>query len=159
MELTSFSQVLVTAALPTMIVPVSARLWSRVLAREHVIGFRRRNSRWYGLAMAVSIAGVLLGLEWVLFAAAVVLGIAIGGGMLGWNLGHNDFAAEERVADYLGLHISLTGLRGLAAPLIGVWFYGLLEAHGPGLGRWSLFLPLALTTTGSIGFWHFDRSR
>lgn len=153
----TFSQVLITAALPTLIVPLSARVWSRVLAREHVIGFRRRNSRWYAFAIAVASAGVLLDLEWVLWLSAVVLGIAIGGGMLGWNLGHNDFAPEERVADYLGLHVSLTGLRGLAAPLIGVWFYGLLESLEPGLGSWSLLLPLALTTTGSIGFWRFHR--
>ena len=158
MQLSSFSQVLVTAALPTLIVPLSARYWSRVLAREHVIAFRRRNSRWYGIAIAVAIAGVLLDLESVLWAAAIVLGIAIGGGMLGWNLGHNDFAPEERVGDYLGLHISLTGLRGLFAPLIGVSFYGTLEAIEPGLGRWSLLLPFTLTTTGSIGFWYFDRS-
>ena len=77
--------------------------------------------------------------------------------MLGWNLGHNDFAPEERVADYLGLHVSLTGLRGLAAPLIGVWFYGLLETLDPGLGRFALLLPLTLTTAGSIAFWRFHR--
>ncbi len=155
--LSSFSQVLITAALPTLIVPLSARVWARVLARDHVIGFRRRNSRWYALAIAVASAGVLLESEPVLWLSAVVLGIAIGGGMLGWNLGHNDFAPEERVADYLGLHVSLTGLRGLAAPLLGVWFYGLLETLEPGLGRWALLLPLTLTTTGSIGFWRFHR--
>jgi hypothetical protein len=86
-----------------------------------------------------------------------VLGIAIGGGMLGWNLGHNDFAPEERVGDYLGLHVSLTGLRGLIAPLIGVWCYGMLEAVEPGLGRWSLLLPLTVTAAGSIAFWKFHR--
>ena len=157
LDLSSFSQVLITAALPTLIVPLSARRWARVLARDHVIGFRRRNSRWYAYAIAVAFAGVVLEVEWVLWLSAVVLGIAIGGGMLGWNLGHNDFAPEERVADYLGLHVSLTGLRGLAAPLIGVWFFGLLESIGPGLGRWALLLPLALTASGSIWFWRFHR--
>jgi hypothetical protein len=155
--ISSFSQVLVTAALPTLIVPLSARYWSRVLSRDHIIGFRQRNSRWYVYAIAVAIAGVLLEQQWVLWASAVVLGIAIGGGMLGWNLGHNDFAPEERVGDYLGLHVSLTGLRGLVAPLIGVWFYGVLEIIDPGLGRWSLLLPLVLTTSGSIAFWRFNR--
>jgi hypothetical protein len=155
--LTSFSQIMVTAALPTAIVPLSARYWSGVLAREHVIGFRRRNSRWYGIAIGISAAGVLLGQEWILWLAAIVLGSAIGGGMLGWNLGHNDFAPEERVADYLGLHVSLTGLRGLIAPLIGVWFYGLLDGIETGLGRWSLMLPLALTSAGAIAFWRFHR--
>jgi hypothetical protein len=155
--MSSFSQILVTAALPTLIVPFSARFWGRVLAREHVIGFRRRNSRWYALAVAVAAAGVLLQSEAALWLSALVLGIAIGGGMLGWNLGHNDFAPEARVADYLGLHVSLTGLRGLFAPLIGVWLYRALEAASPGLGRWTLLVPLILSTTGSLGFWLFHR--
>ena len=155
MGMTSFSQVIVTAALPLAIVPVSARLWARVLAREHVIGFRRRNSRWYALAIGVAVAGVLLEVPGLLFASAVVLGVAIGGGMLGWNLGHNDFAPEERVADYLGLHVSLTGLRGLIAPIVGVAFYQLLATVG--FGSWALLLPLVLTTAGALGFTWFHR--
>jgi hypothetical protein len=153
----SFSQVLVTAALPTLIVPFSVRIWARSLAGEHVIGFRRRNSRWYALAIAVAIVGVLLQAEPVLWLSAVVLGMAIGGGMLGWNLGHNDFAPEERVADYLGLHVSLTGLRGLIAPLIGVWLYGMLGAIAPGHPALALLLPFGLTTAGSISFARFHR--
>jgi hypothetical protein len=150
--ISSFSQVLVTAALPTLVVPLSARYWSRVLAHEHVIAFRCRNSRWYGAAILTAIVGVQLESEPLLWLSAVVLGVAIGGGMLGWNLGHNDFAPDARVADYLGLHISLTGLRGLVAPLIGVWLFGALERIEPGLGSWALLLPLALTASGSLGF-------
>jgi hypothetical protein len=156
--ISSFSQILITAALPTLIVPLSARYWGRVLTRVHVIGFRSLNSRWYAFAIAIAAGGVLFGQEWILWVASVVLGGAIGGGMLGWNLGHNDFAPESSVADYLGIHVSLTGIRGLLAPLIGVWFYGFLESTTPGLGRWALLLPLALTTLGSISFWRFSRA-
>jgi hypothetical protein len=154
----SFSQVLVTAALPTLIVPFSARFWARTLTRTHVINFRRLNSRWFALAIAIAFGGVLIESEWILWLGAVVLGVAIGGGMLGWNLGHNDFAPEERVADYLGLHVSLTGIRGLLAPLIGVWLYGLLAAKAPGYEAFTMLLPLTLTTSGSIGFTLFHRA-
>jgi hypothetical protein len=153
----TFSQVLVTTVLPTLVVPFSSRYWARILARVHVISFRRLNSRWFTLAIALTIVGALAGREPLLWLSALVYGIATGGGMLGWNLGHNDFAPEERAADYLGLNISLTGLRGLLAPLIGVWVYGLLETLSPGTGPWSLFLPLALTVAGSIAFARFDR--
>ena len=155
--LAPFSQVLVTAALPTLIVPLSARYWARILAREHVISFRCLNSRWSALAIAVALAGVVLEAEALLWLSAVVLGVAIGGGMLGWNLGHNDFASEERAADYLGLHVSLTGIRGLFAPLIGVWLYGGIAVLLPGFERYVLLLPLALTTAGSIAFARFKR--
>ena len=57
----SLSQVLITSSLPTLIVPVSARLWSRVLTREHVIGFRRHNSRWYAIAIAIAATGAATG--------------------------------------------------------------------------------------------------
>jgi hypothetical protein len=157
MGMSTFSQILVTTALPTLVVPFSSRYWARILAGVHVISFRRLNSRWFTLAIALTIVGALTGREALLWISALFYGVATGGGMLGWNLGHNDFAPEERAADYLGLNISLTGLRGLLAPLIGVWLYGLLESFSPGLGPWSLFLPLALTLAGSVAFARFDR--
>ena len=158
MSISPLSQILVTAALPTLMVPISVRYWSRVLAREHVIGFRRRNSRWYGASILVALIAVQLNAESLLWASAIIIGIAIGGGMLGWSLGHNDFAPEARVADYLGLHVSLTGLRGLISPLVGVLLYSALERIGPGLGSWSLLLPLVLTTAGGIAFARFHRA-
>jgi hypothetical protein len=157
--MSTFGQVLVTTALPTIVMPFSSRYWARILARVHVVGFRRLNSRWFTLAIALTTVGALAGREPLLWISAIVYGVATGGGMLGWNLGHNDFAPEERAADYLGLNISLTGLRGLIAPLIGVWLYGMLEALSPGAGPWSLLLPLALTVAGSISFARFDRDR
>jgi len=157
MGMSTFSQILVTTVLPTLVVPFSSRYWARILAGVHVISFRRLNSRWFTLAIALTIVGALSGRESLLWLSALFYGVATGGGMLGWNLGHNDFAPEARAADYLGLNISLTGLRGLLAPLIGVWLYGVLEAMSPGMGPWSLFLPLALTVAGSICFARFDR--
>jgi len=157
LRLDSFSQVLVSAALPTLIVPLSARYWARRLARVHVVSFRRSNSRWFALGILTALAGVLVASEPVLWLSAAVMGVAMGGGMLGWNLGHNDFAPEQRVADYLGLHVSLTGLRGLVAPLVGVWLYRSIAAHAPGHEPLALLLPLALSTGGSIGFALFHR--
>ena len=53
----------------------------------------------------------------------VVLGVARGGGMLAWQLGHNDFADRDRVGLYMGVHASLTGLRGALAPFLGMLLY------------------------------------
>jgi MFS family permease len=54
-----------------------------------------------------------------LVAGAVVLGIASAGGDLMWNLWVTKFAPPDRVADYMGLHTFSTGLRAVAAPLVG----------------------------------------
>jgi hypothetical protein len=45
---------------------------------------------------------------------------AFAGGKLGWNLGHNDFASDDQSTLYMGIHVTLTGVRGLIAPLAGV---------------------------------------
>jgi hypothetical protein len=103
-------------------------------------------------AMFSYLAGAVLGFVPLLFIGALLQGSGVAGGSLGWALGHNDFAPEEKAADYLSLHITLTGLRGLVAPLLGVGLHGLLERGSPGAGVWALGLPCLLTTTGSIGF-------
>ena len=84
--------------------------------------------------------------------------ISRAGGVLGWNLGHNDFTTDDRVSEYVGLHVSLTGVRGLFAPLIGVAAYGLLDSRWPGAGPYALLLPATLTTAGMVGFLRFDRA-
>jgi hypothetical protein len=81
-----------------------------------------------------------------------VLGAAYAGANLGWNLGHNDFASLGRAQHYMGVHVTLTGVRGAIAPLLGVLLYEALEAMHSGAGRYSLILPLAMTAAGAMGF-------
>ena len=77
--------------------------------------------------------------------------------MLGWNLGHLDFASPARAAQYMGTHVTLTGMRGLIAPLLGVWLYQGLETIKPGYGIYVLVLPLFLATVASYGFVRMSR--
>ena len=148
----SFDQVMIAAAVPTLLIPVATPFWARSLSSQHVITFRSHNSRWLVAASASMLLGALLPWMPLLWIGAGLLGIGIGGGQLGWNLGHNDFAPDDRATEYLGLHVSLTGIRGLVAPLAGVAAYGALEQWRPGAGTFSLALPLLLTTVGSLGF-------
>ena len=86
----------------------------------------------------------------------MVLGAAQAGANLGWNLGHNDFGSPGRTQHYMGVHVSLTGLRGGLAPPLGVLAYMGPERAWPGSGEYALVLPVALTTAGALGF---DRMR
>jgi hypothetical protein len=52
----------------------------------------------------------------------------------------------------MGVHVTLTGLRGGVAPPIGVLAYMGLEAIHPGAGEFALLLPLAMTLAGALGF-------
>jgi MFS family permease len=52
-----------------------------------------------------------------LLIGAVVFGISTAGGDIAWSLWVTKFAPENRVADYMSVHVFFTGARGLVAPL------------------------------------------
>jgi hypothetical protein len=95
----------------------------------------------------------------LLWLSALLFGIATAGANLGWNLGHNDFASLGKVQQYMGVNVTLTGMRGLIAPPLGVLAYTALERVAPGAGRYALVLPIAMTLTGAIGFNRMKHSR
>jgi len=82
----------------------------------------------------------------------VAMGLSMAGANLGWNLGHNDFASLGRAQHYMGVHVTLTGVRGLIAPSLGMLCYQLLETLHAGLGIAALLLPLAMIVAGAVGF-------
>ena len=59
----------------------------------------------------------------LLWAGSVLLGVAYAGSNLGWNLGHNDFASVGRAQHYMGVHVTLTGVRGAIGPPVGILIY------------------------------------
>ena len=106
------------------------------------------------------------------FVGSFVYGVAISGAVIGWNLGHNDFVndgnreskkeeikepVKNNPMDYMAVHVTLTGLRGLFMPIVGIFLYQWLEAQSAGQGKYALLLPLSLTTIGAILFVVFNR--
>ncbi|PTX99713.1 hypothetical protein DB346_18005 [Verrucomicrobia bacterium LW23] len=53
-----------------------------------------------------------------LVVGSLIFGVATAGGDVTWSLWVTKFAPAHRVADYMAVHTSLTGLRGILAPLI-----------------------------------------
>ena len=60
---------------------------------------------------------------WGIYFAAIVLGLMRGGNMILWHLGVNYFAQSHNVAHYMGLHQTLTGIRGFIMPVVA-WMVG-----------------------------------
>lgn len=60
------------------------------------------------------------------------LAYGIFGAMMGllWYIGSAYFSKDEDAADYQSIHLSLTGFRGLFAPLVGIAFYNILGYSG-----------------------------
>jgi hypothetical protein len=97
-------------------------------------------------------AALLLRTQWLVWPGAFLYGVSLAASSLGWSLGHNDFAPRGEETRYMALHVSLTGLRGLAAPTLGVFAYHALERLWPGTGAWAVLMPLALVVLGAAQF-------
>ncbi len=147
-----FEQVLITTTLPLITLAVFTPIWARRLDAVHIFDYRARQAWAFVLALLLFAIAAAAGLSWLFWVGSLALGAAFAGGKLGWNLGHNDFASDDQSTLYMGIHVTLTGIRGLIAPLAGVLVYQRLELLEPGLGRWVLLFPLSLTLGGAITF-------
>ena len=142
----------------TMVIPfavslLSLPLWARYLDRVHVAQFRARQSILWVLAQVLTLVGALFGSIAWLAVSRFVMGIARGGGSLAWQLGHNDFARSDQLSAYMGIHVTLTGVRGAIAPLLGMFLYthwGGIDDGG--FGAWVFAVAAFISGLSGIGF-------
>jgi hypothetical protein len=145
------------SVVPLGTLPLFVPFWARMFDRGHIVEYRARQ----GWSLVIAVATLTIGtwLAWVpmLWMGAILLGAAYAGANLGWNLGHNDFASAGRAQHYMGVHVTLTGVRGAIGPPAGILIYQWLESWRAGLGLYSLVLPLVFVTIGAAGFSHMRR--
>ncbi|MGH8019948.1 MAG: hypothetical protein ACREIA_17050 [Opitutaceae bacterium] len=58
---------------------------------------------------------------WVIGLAGGLIGMAMAGSNIAWNLWVTKFAPPDRVSEYMSVHTFLTGVRGVIAPFAGFW--------------------------------------
>jgi len=150
--LSRMAQVLITASIPLLLLAAFVPVWARLLDNRHIIFYRARQSWGFVMAIACFAIACIAHQTWLLWVGSSILGVAYAGGVLGWNLGHNDFSSDHSSALYMAVHVTLTGIRGLLTPAIGVFLYEILEHYQAGAGRFSLLLPLLLSACGAIWF-------
>jgi MFS family permease len=146
------TQILALTVVPLLLMPLSLPWWARMFDRGHVIEYRARQCWVLVAGTSVMALAVLARLEWLIWGGAALIGFAMAGANLGWNLGHNDFAPLGRVQHYMGVHVTLTGVRGLLAPPLGMLCYELLELWRTGSGVFALLIPLGMLVSGALGF-------
>lgn len=142
-------------SMPILCIP----LWARFLDRVHIITFRSIHSWVFVVANLLTGVGFLTHELWVILVARVVLGVAFGGGMLAWNLGHHDFASRELASLYMGVHVTLTGVRGAVGPYLGVLMFSGLSVWGvgwEGFGGWTF---IVFGVMGAYAAWLFVKLR
>lgn len=123
--------ILLSTAVPMAVATAVLPTWAKVLDHMHIAAFRVRHAwvwvadqslNWIG-AMTWFLTDSPIAALAVLGTARVMQGIARAGGMLAWNLGHNDFADRRLVALYMGIHVTLTGIRGAIIPFAAMALY------------------------------------
>jgi len=156
-DLDYFHSMLVTHVIPILMMPVFLMHWAKLLDAWHIATYRALHS-WVFVVMAgLMFVSVWFEIVWVMYAAVAVRGVAFAGGALAWNLGHNDFARDDNAAQYMAVHVTLTGIRGLAASFIGVAIYEALEANSPGSGALVFVLGGSIISVGAVGFYLLHR--
>jgi hypothetical protein len=156
--------IMLTMVIPFAVSLISMPLWANYLDRVHVAQFRSRQSVLWILAQLLTMLGAMLeSLIWLVIARTI-MGIARGGGSLAWQLGHNDFARQDQLGAYMGLHVTLTGLRGAIAPFLGILLYagwqrgGFLPGAWDGIGPWIFGAAGIISGLSGWGFYGLYRA-
>ncbi|MFZ9881419.1 MAG: MFS transporter [Phycisphaerales bacterium] len=142
--------ILINTIIPLAVMPLAIPLWARLMDRTHIIEFRSIHGwSFVSASLAITVASWLASPTWM-FVGAALLGIGFAGGTLAWNLGHQDFAPAERDAEYLAVHVSLNGIRGILAPIASWWLYQALAPRG--YSPIVLLICTAVNAIGVLGF-------
>ncbi len=136
-------------------------LWARYLDKVHVTEFRARQNAGWVIGVLIMFWGAWTFSLWWLALGRIITGIVNGGGNLAWQLGHNDFAPRDQIATYMGIHVTLTGVRGAFAPFLGMALYLGWDAQGyvPGSTGLSAWLFLLSALLGVVAWRGFDQLR
>ena len=140
----------ITTIIPLVCMTLVIPFWGQLLQRLHIVRFRAIHGWTFVTATGLVWVGAAVDQLALLYLAAVAMGVGWGGGVLAWNLGHQHFAPPNRDAEYMGVHVTLTGVRGLLGPLMAVEIYRWLAPFGWGSG---VFVICAICNLiGMIGF-------
>lgn len=151
-HLDALASMVITSALPYLVFPWLIPFWSRLLSRRHVVRFRVIHSWVFVVSQAVVLLAAVSNTLELMYISAMFQGIAFAGGSLAWNLGHLDFAPPHRASQYMGVHVTLNGVRGLLAPILAVSLYQALGSWRPGGEHWVFAFSVVLCIAGALGF-------
>ncbi|MCX6519248.1 MAG: hypothetical protein NTZ21_01135 [Actinobacteria bacterium] len=107
---------MLTVTVPSIVRLVCMPLFGNLFDRMSFFAARIMVNLLFALYVAAFFSGSS---DLGLLIGAVAFGVGSAGGDLMWTLWVTKFAPPGRVADYMGLHTFFTGIRAVAAPLLG----------------------------------------
>ncbi|MDP7253791.1 MAG: MFS transporter [Planctomycetota bacterium] len=167
-SLAYMASIALTAAIPRLVGTIILPLWARYLDRVHITRFRVLQSFVLMSDHFVLWLGMLTMLWPLIILARIIQGVGRAGTLLAWNLGHNDFTQDHQVAGYMGVHVTLTGVRGAIGPFLGMLLFkgwapvsvdvlGVTLPGFQGMGIHIFLLCLFMATSAWIGYQFLSR--
>lgn len=135
------------SAIPLVVVLVLAPLAGKVFDHVGITTVRGINAFFWAASRGMLLVGTLLKLWPVMLVAFAVQGLAQSLGMVAFNIGHTRFARPDQGQAYMGVHMTLTGLRALTMPFVGLWLF-----HMESVGPWVLLIATLGGGVASAGF-------
>jgi MFS family permease len=132
---------LLTVAVPSVMRLLTTTFFGAVFDRMSVFTIRIFLNTLFIVYVVAFFSGTSMVGLWI---GSITLGLAFAGGDLMWMLWVTKFAPPGRVADYMGLHTFLTGLRAISAPLFA---YLIIEQIALG---WIAVLGVVLMVISSV---------
>ena len=148
----------IVSTIPLIVLPFTVPFWAWLLARTHVVRFRALHSWVFVVGQSLLLVGVLRESMPLLGVAMAIQGFGYAGGSLAWNIGHLDFAPQKKATQYMAVHVTLNGVRGILAPLLAVQTYVWLNAWRPGTGAWVFAISAVVCALGGLGFMSLQRA-
>ena len=152
----TWSVFLIVALIPALLMSASAPIWGRLLDRINPMSGRALFNSFQCIAYGFHCFGGISGQAWPFVVGAMIHAIGNGGSTINWLTGSLYFAKQEQVSLYNSIHVALTGVRGMVAPVIGVCIYGSaltlgpLQISGLGLGPMLFALSSGLSLCGAL---------
>lgn len=132
--------------IPRITMALTTSWWARVFDRIDVWRYRAQQSRWLLAARLFLCLGALFVCWPLMLIGLTIHGVGISGGNLAWQLGHMQFGRKDRDSLYMGIHVTLTGVRGVVMPFLGTWLYSIPWIDWNVL--WLSATMLMISTTG-----------
>jgi len=136
-----------SALLPMAICIAAAPLAGRLFDAISITRFRALGAfLWACGRLIIFAAAMANSWAWVLVGFAVRAGGRATGG-LAYSIAHTRFSPPGRGQLYMGVHMTLQGVRGLILPFVGVWLYQM-----PGVGLTLLPIAAGIQLAAAAGF-------
>jgi len=154
-----------TTSIPLIMMTLTVPFWAILMDRVHITRFRKRHGTLWIVTQCMCLLVAFVPIVGLFIVPRVLQGMVFGGGALAWQLGHHDFADRRLAATYMGIHQTLTGIRGAFAPYLGVlllagWQSGKLIGFDlpgfVGIGPWVFAVTAVLALIAWLGFVFLD---